>query len=72
MTDAESGIISKAIGVAGRTLGRMPPAFTVLLLLNIVFVGTDLLFRLEQQDDRTGLLAKVLDKCLPKQNGATP
>ena len=56
MTDAEAGVVSKAIGVAGRTLGRMPPAFTVLLVLNIIFVGSGdrELFRLEQQTDRTG------------------
>ena len=66
MTDAETGVISKAIGVAGRTLGRMPPAFTVLLVLNIVFVGTDLWFRFEQLEDRTGLLTKILDSCITK------
>ena len=64
MTDAETGVISKAIGVAGRTLGRMPPAFTALLVLNIVLVGADLLFRLEQQDDRTALIKQVLDSCI--------
>ena len=56
----------EAIGVAGRTLGRMPPAFTVLLVLNIIFVGGDLLFRLEQQTDRTELLKQILDNCITK------
>ena len=66
MTDAESGTVSQAITAVGKAVGKIPPVFTVLIALNVVFLGADLFYRLEQQTDRTELLKQIFDNCITK------
>jgi hypothetical protein len=66
VTEAEGGTVSKAITAVSDALRRMPPAFTVLVALNVAFLGADLFYRLAQQTDRTELLKQVLENCVKR------
>jgi hypothetical protein len=63
MTDNEKSITSQAISAVSTAVHALPPAFVVLALLNLAFIGALFWYLLTQQADRTTLLKQVLETC---------
>jgi len=59
-----TGAVSK-LGTA--LIGAMPPAFTLLLVINVIFLGLVMWFIDDQIHQRTELVEKVIDSCFGKQ-----
>lgn len=65
MSDDEAkGAIGALTDLGGRVIGALPPAFLLLCLLNVAFLGVVMLFLNAQMEQRTAVVAKVLDACL--------
>lgn len=55
-------------GMAARlgqsVIGALPPAFLLLCLINVAFIGTVLWFIDDQLDQRTKLVSTLVDRCM--------
>ena len=47
-------------------VGTLPPAFLVLVTINLAFLGVVLWFLDSQLEARTVLLGRIIDRCLAK------
>jgi hypothetical protein len=65
MTDGEKLGIIHSLG--DRIIRVLPPAFLLLLILNIVFMGSVIYVVQHNADYRNVLLTKIIDKCLLDQ-----
>ena len=68
MTNEQSRSITGAIHeLSDRVLTILPPAFIALLLVNVLFVATVLMFEWWSIDARAHLIGKLIDGCLMAQ-----
>lgn len=66
MTDQEQGVVSSVVGLSKSIVTTLPPAFLMLLLLNIAFIGIVFWFLDDQMASRMAMLNKIIDHCLTK------
>jgi len=64
MTESERGVVNSLIDKIFRT---MPPAFLLLLLLNVVFLLAALYVLNHNVDQRNAMLMKIVENCLLKK-----
>jgi hypothetical protein len=64
MTENESVLM----GISDRLIRALPPAFLLLVVLNIVFLGVASYVFAHNTEVRNTMIAKVLDTCLRKQD----
>jgi hypothetical protein len=67
MTDdnqTRSGVLGSLTEVGDRLIGALPPAFLLLCVINIAFLGIVLWFLDNQIGQRTALVGKLLDRCM--------
>jgi|KBSMisStandDraft_5_1062788.scaffolds.fasta_scaffold1003516_2 hypothetical protein len=64
MTESERGVVNSLIDKVFRT---MPPAFLLLLLLNVVFLLAALYVLNHNVDQRNAMLMKIVENCLLKK-----
>ena len=53
--------------VSEKLIRALPPAMTMLVLLNIVFLGTTMYLVQHNADYRNQLLTKIVEGCLTRQ-----
>jgi hypothetical protein len=59
-----NGIVGALSGIANGLIGALPPAFLLMCVLNIAFLGLVLWFMNTQLEHRMALATKILDRCL--------
>ena len=65
MTNEQSHSITGAIHeLSDRVLTILPPAFIALLLVNVMFIATVLMFEYWQIDARAQLIGRLIDGCM--------
>ena len=65
MTNEQSHSITGAIHeLSDRVLTILPPAFIALLIVNVMFIGTVLMFEWWAMDARAQLIGKLIEGCL--------
>jgi hypothetical protein len=66
MTDQpqSTGIVGSITDVAKAAVGALPPAFLMLVILNIVFIGLVMWFLDSQIATRTHLVERIVETCL--------
>lgn len=64
MSSEPEGITERAIDASRAILTTLPPAFLMLVLLNIAFLGMILWFLESQIEQRTAVVSKVIDVCV--------
>jgi hypothetical protein len=65
MTNEQSHSITGAIHeLSDRVLTILPPAFIALIIVNVLFIATVLLFEFWQMDARAQLIGKLIEGCL--------
>lgn len=60
---SEQGPAAAAIDASRQVLAALPPAFLMLVLMNIAFLGMVLWFLTSQIEQRTAIVAKMIDVC---------
>jgi hypothetical protein len=55
------------IGMSDRLIRALPPAFLLLVILNIVFLGVASYVFAHNTEVRNTMITKILDTCLQKQ-----
>lgn len=55
-------------GLSDRLIRALPPAFLLLVILNIVFLGVASYVFAHNTEVRNTMITKILDTCLQKQN----
>ena len=60
--NAPSTIVGKTIDLSGRLLSTLPPAFLLLVVVNVGFLALVMWFINAQMAYRTALVAKLLDR----------
>lgn len=61
MTDAER---ESVVGITGKLLGTLPVQFLVLVLLNVLFIGSLLWFLNEREVARERVIGPIIAACL--------
>jgi hypothetical protein len=61
---ADEGLAARAIDASRALLGDLPPAFLLLVLLNVAFLGMVLWFLTAQIEQRTAIVGRVIDVCV--------
>ena len=65
MSDTEPTTVSGAVDRLGRALiGALPPAFLLLCVINLAFLGLVLWFLDHLQAQRTAMVGKLVDQCM--------
>lgn len=60
----DRGAIAAATKLGQSLIGALPPAFLLLCLINAIFIGLVMYFLDHQLDQRTQLVAKLVDSCM--------
>jgi hypothetical protein len=66
MSEAPRGLTGLAQSISAGLIGALPPAFLLMCVLNIIFLGLILWFIEHQLDQRMLLANKILDHCWQK------
>jgi len=66
MTEAERRHLGALASLSDKLIGVLPPAFLLLLILNLVFMGAVIYVVQHNAESRNVMLTKILDKCLDK------
>ena len=66
MSDGDGTIPGAVARVSQTLIGALPPAFVLLLLINVIFLGIVMWFIDDQIQQRTELVEKVIERCLVK------
>jgi len=76
MTQAEEHSPSSIFGAAQRTadklISTLPPAFLLLVLINVMFLALIMWFLNSQMMQRTQMMEKFADRCMEIALRATP
>jgi hypothetical protein len=59
---------SLLVGMSDRLIRALPPAFLLLVVLNIVFLGVASYVFAHNTEVRNVMISKIIDTCLQKQN----
>lgn len=57
-------VTAEALKLGDRIVAALPPAFLLLVLMNVGFLGMVLYFLNNQMEQRMALATKILDACL--------
>jgi len=68
VTEAERKQFGVLASLGDKLIGVLPPAFLLLLILNLVFMGSVIYVVQHNAEARNIMLSKILDKCLDKGN----
>ena len=68
MTEAERKQFGVLASLGDKLIGVLPPAFLLLLILNLLFMGAVIYVVQHNAESRNVMLAKIIDKCLVKGN----
>lgn len=66
MADEQSS--SLLAGVSEKLIGKLPPAFLVLTLLNIAFIAMATYVFAHNTEARNAMLTKIIETCLTKNH----
>jgi len=55
------------VGLSDRLIRALPPAFLLLVVLNIVFLGVASYVFAHNTEVRNTMISKIIDSCLQKQ-----
>jgi hypothetical protein len=58
------GAIGAVTDISARLIGTLPPAFLMLVLLNLAFLGMVMWFLADQIDRRTALVTQIVTRCM--------
>ena len=58
------GIVGAAVRVSDKIIQTMPPAFLLLILINVAFLGMVMWFINHQADQREAMVSSLLDRCM--------
>jgi hypothetical protein len=58
------GTIGAVTDISSKLIGALPPAFLMLVLLNVVFLGLVMWFLADQIDRRTALVTQIVTRCM--------
>jgi hypothetical protein len=64
MSEHPSGILAT---LGDRLIKVLPPAFLVLILLNIAFIGMAMYVFQHNTENRNAMLTKIVESCLTQQ-----
>ena len=64
MSDEPETVVGAASKFAQSLVGALPPAFLLLCLLNVAFLGMVMWFLADQVDRRTTLVSTVITRCM--------
>lgn len=62
--DDDSTIPGAASKLGQALIGALPPAFLLLCLINLAFLGIVMWFLEHQVDSRTEMVGKLMDRCM--------
>jgi len=68
----QHGVIGQALDLSKSLLSTLPPAFLLLVLINVAFVGMLMWFLSANQDRRADMIDKLIDRCMEIALHATP
>jgi hypothetical protein len=63
VADNNPSITGAAAKLGQSVIGALPPAFLLLCLINVMFIGVVMWFLNEQINDRTQIVSHLLDRC---------
>jgi hypothetical protein len=66
MADEPTGLYGAARDLGRDLISALPPAFTLLLVINVIFLALVMWFIDDQIQQRTELVAKVIEHCFAK------
>ena len=58
------GTIGAVTDISTKLIGALPPAFLMLVLLNLAFLGMVMWFLADQIDRRTALVTQIVTRCM--------
>jgi uncharacterized membrane-anchored protein YitT (DUF2179 family) len=61
--NTRNGIVGASVKLGQALIGALPPAFLLLCLLNIAFLGIVMWFIDQQIEQRTEIVTKVIEHC---------
>jgi hypothetical protein len=64
MNDEPQTIPGMASRLGQSLIGALPPAFLLLCIINVAFLGLVLWFLNGQIDQRTAMVSKLMDRCM--------
>ena len=62
--DRHEGTIGAVTDLGHTLITALPPAFIMLMIMNLCFLGLVLWFLNHQADQRTAMVDKLLDRCM--------
>ena len=65
-------IVGATTRISERLIGALPPAFLLLVLINVAFLGMVMWFLNNQIAERTRLVSQLLDRCMTIALQSTP
>lgn len=63
-TEEQHGIVAQVARMGDKLLSTLPPAFLLLVLINILFLGMVMWFLNSQMAQRTAMIEKFADRCM--------
>lgn len=64
MTEQEAkGVVSAAADLGTKLITTLPPAFVLLVLINVMFIAAVLWFMSHETDQKLVVINKILDTC---------
>lgn len=64
----QSGATTILSKLPEKLVAALPPAMTLLIVLNVIFLGVSTYVFSHNSDKRAELLTKIIDRCLNEQN----
>jgi len=62
--DAPHGLVGQLARTSEKLISALPPAFLLLVLINIFFLGMVMWFLNSQMAQRTAMIEKFADRCM--------
>jgi hypothetical protein len=66
------GVVGAASRLGQSVVSALPPAFLLLVIVNMMFIGIMFWFLERQQSERNAMIGKFVDRCLDIALQATP
>lgn len=63
-SQGHQGIVSEALGIGKDLVKSLPPAFLLLVLINLAFLGMIMWFLNSQLSQRAEFVSKLVDRCM--------
>jgi len=62
--NGRGGVITQAFDLSRSLVTTLPPAFLLLVLINVVFIGMLMWFLNSNQERRADMIDKLIDRCM--------